>query len=44
MIKYSESHCFKFSEFWLFQLVIAFIFDNPNFYYSTIKFVDLPTF
>ena len=43
-----DSYCSRSSEFRLFQLVIIFFFFflilTPNFYYSTIKFVHLPTF
>ena len=45
--KYSEKVSFEFSEFRLFQLIIVFFFFfmlTPNFCYSTIKFIHLPTF
>ena len=48
--KYSEKVIvLSFPEFRLFQLLIVFFFFfffivDPNFYYSTIKFVHLPTF
>ena len=42
--EYSESHCFKFPEFRLFQLVSFFFMLTPNFYYSALKFVHLPIF